>query len=87
QIQRLMERDRISRRQALQKIRSQMPLAEKIKYADYVINTSVSLEKTAARSEEIFRCLMSDYWKKSRQAGGTKRPNVRRGEKLRGAES
>lgn len=61
QIQRLMERDKISRSQALQKIQSQLPQKEKLKYADYKIDTSGSLQNTVEQSERLFRNLMMDF--------------------------
>lgn len=44
QLARLMARDGMSREDARQRIKSQMPLAEKLQYADRVINTGVPLE-------------------------------------------
>ncbi|MGB9809751.1 MAG: dephospho-CoA kinase, partial [Caldanaerobacter sp.] len=40
QIKRIMARDGFSYEEALKRIRSQMPLEEKIKYADFIINNS-----------------------------------------------
>ncbi|MFQ5455207.1 MAG: dephospho-CoA kinase [Nitrospirota bacterium] len=40
QLKRIMERDNLSRREALQRIKAQMPLDEKKRYADYLINSS-----------------------------------------------
>jgi len=40
QIERAMERDHLSREEVLVRLRRQMPLQEKVKYADYVIDTS-----------------------------------------------
>jgi dephospho-CoA kinase len=61
QIRRLMDRDNIDRDQALQKIKSQMPLKEKLKHADYLINTSGTIRETIEQSEEVFRRLLWDY--------------------------
>src|SRR5262249_3513980 len=47
QIARLTARDGIDREEAVRKIRSQMPLAEKAKLADYVIDNSGDLATTA----------------------------------------
>jgi len=68
QIRRLMERDKISRAEALKKIRTQMPLEEKLKYADYVIDTSGTLDETARQTESVYRSLLSDYKRKSKKA-------------------
>ncbi len=67
QLKRLMERDRISRQEAREKIRSQMPSAQKIKQADYVIDTSGSLEETIRQSEVLYGRLLDDYRKKNKK--------------------
>lgn len=54
QLKRLMERDGLSREQALARIRSQMPLSEKSRHADYVIDNRGSREDTERRAREIF---------------------------------
>jgi dephospho-CoA kinase len=67
QLQRLMERDQISRREAWKKIRSQMPSVQKVKQADYVVDTSGSLEETIRQSEVLYRRLVDDYRNKSKK--------------------
>jgi len=57
QVERLMKRDHLSREAALKRIRSQMPLSEKIKYAHYVLNNSGSLAEAFRQLDEIWRCL------------------------------
>lgn len=47
QIQRLFERDGLSREQAERRINSQMPLDEKIRRANAVIDTSGTIEQNA----------------------------------------
>jgi dephospho-CoA kinase len=64
QIQRLMERDQISRLEALKKIRSQMPSQEKRRYADYAIETSGSLDETIKQAKDVYKHLFSDYRRK-----------------------
>ena len=59
QVQRLMERDRFTREQALARIRSQMPLAEKRKAADHVIENTGTREETERRTREVFAKLKS----------------------------
>jgi dephospho-CoA kinase len=59
QIRRAMERDRITREEAEARLRRQLPLAEKIKYADYVIDTSGSREDTAAQTRAVYEALRS----------------------------
>lgn len=55
-IQRLMERDGLSREQILKRIRSQIPLSEKIKRADIVVHNDGSLDEL---NHEVNRLL---YW-------------------------
>ncbi len=59
QIKRLIERDGISREEALTRIRSQMPISEKVKYATYVIDNSGSLEKTRKQVKEVWERISS----------------------------
>ncbi len=54
QMERLMSRDRISREEALKKVRSQMPIEEKRKYATIIIDNSGPVEKTAERTLEVY---------------------------------
>lgn len=61
QIERLMERDRISRKEALEKLKSQMSQEEKLKYADYIIDTSETLQSTVEQTERIYRNLVIDH--------------------------
>jgi dephospho-CoA kinase len=67
QVQRLMERDGIPRREALKKITSQMPAAQKTKYADYVIDTSGTLAETASQAVRVHRALLFDFRKKKKK--------------------
>ncbi|MBI2058910.1 MAG: dephospho-CoA kinase [Nitrospirae bacterium] len=55
QIHRLMVRDRIARVEALAKIESQMPVAEKAKKADFVVDNSGPLESTYAQTREVWK--------------------------------
>ena len=66
QIERLMERDRISRPAAIKKIKSQMNPQDKMKYADYTIDTSGSLGSTVEQTERIYRNLLFDYEMKNK---------------------
>jgi dephospho-CoA kinase len=54
QVTRLMERDLFTREQALSRIRSQMPLAEKRNFADYVIDNTGTREQTEQQARVIF---------------------------------
>jgi len=61
QIKRLMERDAISREDALKKIQSQMDPEKKAEFADYRIDTSGDIQDTIEQTEGVFRNLMMDY--------------------------
>ena len=52
QIQRLRERDSLTREEAIGRIATQLPLEEKVSYAQYVINNNGSLEET---EEQVLR--------------------------------
>jgi len=56
QIGRLEERG-MSREDAQNRIKSQLPLEEKIKFADFVINNDGSLEETKKQVEEVYSLL------------------------------
>ncbi len=59
QIARAMSRDRISREEALARLSHQLPLAEKVKYADYIIDTSGPKPDTAAQTRAVYEQLRS----------------------------
>lgn len=54
QLERLMERDKITKEQALSIIRSQLPIDEKVGYADYVIDNSGSLSSTQSQVDRLW---------------------------------
>lgn len=54
QLERVMERDRLSRNQAQARIDSQMPLAEKVALADVVINNSGTLVELYSQVDQAF---------------------------------
>ena len=58
QIQRLTERDGLDRDAMLQRLDAQMPIEEKIKHADYVIDNSGSLEKVEREVEKVHSALV-----------------------------
>jgi dephospho-CoA kinase len=60
QMERLTSRDRFSREQALARIRSQMPLSEKRKHADYVIENTGTREETEQQAREVFHKLKQE---------------------------
>ncbi|MEO8051901.1 MAG: dephospho-CoA kinase [Acidobacteriota bacterium] len=59
QIERAMSRGGMTREQVLDRLSRQMPLAEKIKYADYVIDTSGAKENTLAQSRVVYHALLA----------------------------
>jgi dephospho-CoA kinase len=60
QIRRLMERDGIDRAEALKKIGSQLGQEEKLKHADYTIETSGTLAETIEQTERVYAQLVQD---------------------------
>ena len=59
QLSRAVEKFGISRREALRRLRKQMPFKQKVKLADFVINNSRSLTNTKKRVKEIWQELNS----------------------------
>ena len=57
QIKRLVQRDHLTEREAKKRISTQMPLSEKVKLADYVIDNSGSVTKTVKRTKELYNKL------------------------------
>lgn len=57
QIKRVMTRDSLNFTEVLNRINSQMPQEEKIKYADYIINNSGTMEQTIAQLNEVLKSL------------------------------
>ena len=54
QLRRLMSREGFSKEKAMQRIGSQMPLMDKIKYADYIIENSSRLSETHDQVKHVF---------------------------------
>lgn len=59
QLQRLMARDSLSRDEAAARIRAQMPLAEKRRFAHCAIDTSGSFEETDAQADQLAASLLT----------------------------
>lgn len=59
QIARAMKRDHVTREEAEARLARQLPLEEKIRLADYVVDTSGSKENTVAQVGEVYRSLRS----------------------------
>jgi len=60
QVRRLRRRDGISRAAALRKIGSQMPRIEKLRHADYAVDTSGTMEATVEQTERLYARLVQD---------------------------
>jgi dephospho-CoA kinase len=58
QLNRLKARDQITEQEALQRIESQMPLLEKVRYGDYIIDSSGTYEQTRQQIENLYRDLL-----------------------------
>jgi len=58
QIERAMARDRLTREEVLDRMRRQMPLEEKVKYADYVVDTSGTKERTLEQTRAVYQSLL-----------------------------
>ena len=57
QIERLIKRDGIKREEAILRLKAQMPIDEKLKYADFVIRNENSLKETAKQVEDLWQTL------------------------------
>lgn len=60
QIERLMKRNNLSRQEAEQRVKSQMPQEEKKRYADYLIDTSGEFAETRRQVEALWQALQSE---------------------------
>jgi dephospho-CoA kinase len=60
QLRRLIERDKLAEDDAKMKIKAQFPLSEKLKIANYTIDTSGSFESTRKNTLETFYLLEKD---------------------------
>jgi dephospho-CoA kinase len=59
QIERAMKRDSATREQVLARLERQLPLQEKLRYANYVIDTSGTKEETLKQTREVYNSLRS----------------------------
>lgn len=60
QIERLASRDKFTREQAMSRIQSQMPLSDKITYADYVVDNTGTREDTENQARDVFNKLKGE---------------------------
>jgi dephospho-CoA kinase len=68
QVARLRARDGFGEREALLRIAAQTPLDEKRALADYVVDTSTTLDETRRQASEVYAALRLDL---DRKSGGT----------------
>ena len=59
QVARAVSRDHLTREEVENRLRRQMPLEEKVKYADYVIDTSGTKEHTLSQTRTVYASLRS----------------------------
>ncbi len=57
QVERLVERDGITKEEAADRLKAQLPIDEKVEYADFVIHNEHSLEETKRQVEELWKKL------------------------------
>jgi dephospho-CoA kinase len=57
QLRRVMKRDNISREDAEKIIAAQMPIDEKVKYADFIINNSTTLDETEKDVKRVYNLI------------------------------
>jgi dephospho-CoA kinase len=57
QLARVLSRGGVSQHDALARIRAQMPMAQKVAAADFVIDTSGPVERSAHRTDEVLRSI------------------------------
>jgi dephospho-CoA kinase len=55
QLERLMRRNQLTREEAGRRVASQMPQEEKLRYADFAIDTSGDFEDTRRQTEAVYR--------------------------------
>jgi dephospho-CoA kinase len=68
QILRVMKRNSLSREEAIARLKSQMPIDEKLKFADLVIRNDGTMRELAQRVEEVWQELLSRERQKRSEA-------------------
>jgi len=66
QIERLMKRDGMSREESASRLKAQLPIDEKLGYADFVIYNDKSLEETRKQVKEVWETLQKIQKEKAR---------------------
>jgi dephospho-CoA kinase len=57
QIERLVKRDAITKEEAADRLKAQLPIDEKVGYVDFVIHNDKSLKETRKQVEELWQTL------------------------------
>ncbi|HZT59602.1 MAG TPA: dephospho-CoA kinase [Pyrinomonadaceae bacterium] len=70
QLERLMRRNNLSREEAERRIAAQMPQAEKLRYADFSVDTSGTFDETKRQVEEVYEALRALAEDESRRVQG-----------------
>lgn len=61
QLERVIKRDKLSKEDALNRINSQMNQSEKVKYADYIIDNSRSIEVLELEANKLINFIKGQY--------------------------
>ena len=64
QIERLVKRDGISKKEATDRLKAQLPIDEKVGYADFIIHNDKSLKETRKQVEELWQTLKKNQEEK-----------------------
>lgn len=64
QIKRLLEKKGFTLAEALARIKSQMPLKKKLRYADYVVDNDGSIARLRKNTEEVYEKILRDFSKR-----------------------
>jgi len=67
QIERLMKREGIKRPDAERILEAQIPIDEKLKYADFVVRNDRTLDETRSQVEALWRELQDIQGKRSKE--------------------
>jgi dephospho-CoA kinase len=71
QVERLMSRDGFERAEAERRVASQMPLADKVRYAHYVVDNSGTPDETAGQVRAVHAALLAEHRARRATAGPT----------------
>lgn len=72
QIRRVMKRNNLSREEALSRLKSQMPIDEKPKFADLIIRNDGTMRELEKRADEVWQELLARGRQKRSEARGSR---------------